>query len=240
MAKRPCRSDCLTSKSSATPQSGFSAPIELNRTWAIIEKALASGHGMTLVVSSDPTPEAARLGAEAVPIEPQLMEPAEVVRLGQVDGAVLLGKDGFCHAFSVILDGAATGQGDPGRGSRYNSAVRYQHSTTAAPSVIVVISDDGTVDLIPQLRPQVHKKDVEAAVREFCACCEAEYVDGGEFARTFKRVKSFEFYLDESQCHIVNEHYANEMRRRIEAGGLGIVGGMELQPHPDMNDSYFV
>ena len=60
----------------------------------------------------------------------------------------VLGIDGRCYGFGVILDGEAKGCGDPARGSRYNSAVRYQ--TTMAPrSVIVVISDDRTVDLIP-------------------------------------------------------------------------------------------
>ena len=101
----------------------------------------------------------------AVPITPQLLEPADVVRLGRVDGAVLLGKDGFCHAFGVILDGAATGQGDPARGSRYNSAVRYQ--STTKDSVLVVISDDGAVNLIPRLEPRVRRDHVEEACVRF-------------------------------------------------------------------------
>ena len=213
--------------------------VEVKRLWAIIEKAQASNNGMTLVVSSDPRGEATRLGAEAVPIEPQYLGPTEIARLGHVDGAVLLGPNGFCHAFSVILDGTATGRGDPGRGSRYNSAIRYQQSTTAAPSVIVVISDDGTVDLIPHLRPRVYRKDIETAVQEFVACCLAEPVDGSTFSRTLKRVESFDFYLNEQQCRIVNEHYENEMRKRFEAGGLRL-SRKPFQPHPDMNDSYFL
>ena len=213
-------------------------PIELNRIWAIIEKAQASGHGMMLVVSSDPEGETARLGAEAVPIEPQNLKPAEVVRLGRVDGAVLLGPNGFCHAFGVILDGAAAGRGDPGRGARYNSAVRYHYSADTADSVLIVISDDGLVDLIPQAHKRVRKEDVESAVRDFTACCEAEPVDGGRFSRTLKRVEGFAFYLDEAQCQIVNNHYESEMRRRFESGGLRLPR-TPLQPHPGMNDSYF-
>ena len=134
-----------------------------------------------------------------------LLEPAEIVRLGRVDGAVLLGPDGRCYAFGVILDRAASGQGDPARGSRFNSAVRYQN-TTGADSIVVVISDDGTVDLIPRLRPRVRREHVEEVVRAFRARGEAEYVDGGEFARTHDLVKSFAFYLDDEQCRIVNEH----------------------------------
>ena len=60
-----------------------------------------------------------------MPIDPTKLDPVDIARLGLVDGAVLLGPDGRCHAFGVILDGAATDHGDPARGSRYNSAVRY-------------------------------------------------------------------------------------------------------------------
>ena len=123
-------------------------PVDLFRIREIIEAAQDSGHGMTLVVSRNVAEEVDRLGGEAVPINPDDLEVDDIVRFGRVDGAVVLGTDGRCYAFGVILDGRATGRGDPARGSRYNSAVRYQ--TTMAPkSVIVVISDDRTVDLIP-------------------------------------------------------------------------------------------
>ena len=212
--------------------------IELSRIWAIIQQAQASGHGMALVVSSDPVREADRLGGEAVSINPALLEPAEIVRLGRVDGAVLLGPDGRCYAFGVILDGKAGGQGDPARGSRFNSAIRYQ-STTGAGSIVIVISDDGTVDLVPRLRSRVRREHVEEAVRAFLACCEAEHVDGVEFGRTHDLVKSFAFYLDGEQCRVVNEQYVNEMNRRTEAGGVGLFT-TPLQPHSDMDESYFL
>ena len=109
----------------------------------------------------------------------------------------------------------------------------------AKESIVVVISDDGTVDLVPRLRPQVHRDEVEAAVRAFQECCEAESVDGEEFARTHDRVRSFAFYLNDAQCSVVNECYENEMLRRFEAGGIHLLG-TPLQPHPDMDESYFV
>ena len=212
--------------------------IEHSLLWAIVQQAQACGHGMSLVVSDDPNGEAARLGGEAVPIDAALLEPAEIVRLGRVDGAVLLGPDGRCYAFGVILDGTANGQGDPARGSRFNSAVRYQNSTGAG-SIVIVVSDDGTADLIPRLRPRVRREHVEEAVRAFLACGEGERLDGGEFARTHDLVKSFAFYLDDEQCRTVNEHYDVEMDRRFEAGGTRL-SQTPLQPHPDMNDSYFL
>ena len=60
-----------------------------------------------------------------------------------------------------------------------------------------------------------------------------------KFARTHDLVKSFAFYLDDEQCRIVNEQYENEMNRRFEAGGMRL-SKTPFQPHPDMNESYFL
>jgi len=212
--------------------------IDIDRTWAIIQAAQVAGHGTTVVVSSDPVGETARLGADAIPIEPALLGPADVVRLARVDGAIVLGPDGRCHALGVILDGTGAGRGDAARGSRFNSAVRYQ--TTMAPkSLLIVISDDGTVDLIPQLRPRVTREHVEAAVAAFCASCEKEPLDGEEFVRTHHRVKAVGFYLDEAQCRRVNDCYETQMRRRFEEAGVSF-SEPPLHPHPDMDESYFL
>ena len=99
-----------------------------------------------LVISNSPKAETTRLGKQAMPIDPTRLDPVDIARLGLVDGAVLLGPDGRCHAFGVILYGAATDHGDPARGSRDTT----RRATTARNiALLVVISDDRTVDLIP-------------------------------------------------------------------------------------------
>ena len=213
-------------------------PTQIDRIWEIILQAQASGHGTTLVISSDPVGEVARLGGEAVPIAPDTLEIADIVRLGRVDGAVLLGSDGSCHAFGVILDGIATGSGDRARGSRFNSAIRYQ-GTTGVPSVVVVISDDGTVDLIPNLRPRVSRGDIGAAVAGLRECCAADSVDSEAFSRAYDRVKGLAFYLDDAQCRLVNELHETEMERRWEEGDMRI-NVPSLRPNPEMNENYFL
>ena len=45
---------------------------DIDRIWEIIQGIQGSGHGTTLVVSGEPEAETARLGAEAVPIEPRV------------------------------------------------------------------------------------------------------------------------------------------------------------------------
>ena len=116
--------------------------------WDIVQAAQASGQGTMIVVSADPESETTRLRGDGMVIEPDYLKPEEIVRMGSVDGAVMVGPDGRCHAFGVILDGASNESGDRSRGARFNSAVRYQNMATVG-SIIVVISDDGTVDLLP-------------------------------------------------------------------------------------------
>ena len=89
------------------------------RIWEIVEAAQASGKGRTIVVSKNPEAETTRLSGEGMPIEPDYLDAQEVVRLGSVDGAVIIGPDGRCYAFGVILDGAADEKGDRARGSRF-------------------------------------------------------------------------------------------------------------------------
>lgn len=52
--------------------------------------------------------------------------------MASVDGAVLVGYDGKCYGFGVILDGEAKKVGKMGRGARYNSAVTYIVGTDRA------------------------------------------------------------------------------------------------------------
>ena len=68
-----------------------------------------------------------------------------------VDGAILVDPTGTCHAVGVILDGYASGKGDSSRGARFNSAVRY-HETQSGECLVIIVSEDGMIDLIPRLR----------------------------------------------------------------------------------------
>lgn len=210
----------------------------INTIWELVQGAQEIGHGTTIVISPDPTSETARLSGQALPIVPACLDPHQVARLGGIDGAVLLGPDGRCHAFGVILDGSAVAQGDRARGARFNSSVRYQQ-TVGKGSVIVVISDDGLVDLIPSLAPLVNREDVERAVTSFCTYSDSENIDAETWSLANDAVEDFEFYLNEEQCRRVNESYDREMRRRYESGGIAWQR-QPLRPDPRMDDSYFL
>ncbi len=211
--------------------------VEVEGIWDIFQCALDNGHGTTIVVSEDPVSEIKRLGQEALAIKPEYLDRKDVARLGRIDGAIILGPDGRCYAFGVILDGLANSSGDRARGARFNSSVRYQR-TSEIGTMVIVISDDGTVDLIPTLKPRVSRQEVEDAVREFCEYSGIEDNDGVEWARRNRRVKEFSFYLDEEQCNRVNEAYEKEKDSRLESGGIMMLRE-PLKPDPDMDDSYF-
>ncbi len=211
--------------------------VVVERIWDIFQCALDSDHGTTIVVSEDPVSEIGRLGQEALAIKPEYLDYKDVARLGRIDGAIVLGPDGRCYAFGVILDGLATSSGDRARGARFNSSVRYQR-TSKVGTMVIVISDDGTVDLIPSLMPRVPRHEVEDAVSAFCEYSRMQENDGEEWARLNRLVERLSFYLDQEQCDRVNAAYEKEMDARLAAGGTKLMR-TRLQPNPDMDVSYF-
>lgn len=74
-----------------------------------------------------------------------------IERVTCIDGALYLDVKGNCYAIGVILDGTAEKKlGDSSRGARYNSAIRYANKKGLKDNcVIIVISEDGMVDIIP-------------------------------------------------------------------------------------------
>ena len=136
---------------------------DIQAIWRLTQTAVNEGKGTMLVVTTAAAQEAQRLAPQALAIDPQMIGSRMLRSLTRIDGAVLLTPDGTCHAVGVILDGIATGVGDPGRGARYNSAVRYT-AASSAPCLIVIVSDDGMIDVHPELAPRVRPEDVEQAL----------------------------------------------------------------------------
>ncbi|MBL1822865.1 hypothetical protein ELE64_33570, partial [Klebsiella pneumoniae] len=77
-----------------------------------------------------------------------------------IDGTILLDPAGLCHAIGIILDGEATDECTPSRGSRYNSGVRYVQ-TSGTRRLAIVVSDDRTVDIIPQIKRLCSRSKIE-------------------------------------------------------------------------------
>nr|WP_029212383.1 diadenylate cyclase [Arsenicicoccus bolidensis] len=133
---------------------------DIRGIWMLAQSAAQQARGALLVVTTAAAEEARRLAPQALSIRPQQLSPDVLDAVTRIDGAVLLTPDGVCHAVGVILDGVATGAGDPSRGSRYNSAVRYTEASTA-PCLTVIVSEDGMIDVYPELAPRVRPEDGE-------------------------------------------------------------------------------
>jgi len=117
--------------------------------WRLAIDALATAtHGTMIVIANDAESEATRLSKQCIQIEPRQLDTDLLRAAAGIDGAILVDSDATCYAIGVILDGIASGAGDPGRGARYNSAVRYI-TTSAQPRMAIVISEDGTIDTFP-------------------------------------------------------------------------------------------
>jgi hypothetical protein len=202
------------------------------RLWSIAGAAIEQRHGTIIVISEAAAEEAARLRRQSIGIKPTELTPHLVRRLSNIDGALLVDPRGVCYAVGVILDGLATDEGDTSRGARYNSAVRYVASADAA-TICLIVSEDGYVDMMPVLRPQVYRSEVARRVRLLAT----QNIDN--YLKTVTWLDEHRFYLDAEQAAAVNDEIA---RIRSAPQKLGEVR-MEIYPfeaHPEMNESHYL
>ena len=128
---------------------------DISSLWALAAGAAEQEHGTTLVIHRNAAREAARLLPQALIIEPTVLSDSTLHAITNIDGAVLVSPDARCHAVGVILDGRATGTGDPSRGARYNSAVRYLLSA-GNNCLVIIVSEDGMINLLPDVDKGPH------------------------------------------------------------------------------------
>ena len=159
-------------------------------------------HGTLLIISSKASTEAQRLSGQGTPIDPTKMKPELLSCLTSIDGAIMLGVDGTCYAIGTILDGVACSSGDPARGARYNSAVRYVEHTGNC--LAVVVSEDGGVDFIPNLPPSIPRSLIHDAIGTLQKLLEADKINRIEFRQTVDKFSKYDQYLSESDCEKIN------------------------------------
>lgn len=219
----------------------FGDDVEAHKLWNLTLAATEQQHGTMLVIHKNAADEALRLAPQALAIEPHYLEAGTLRSLTSIDGAALVSPDGRCYAVGVILDGTAIpGAGDPARGARYNSAVRYHSAAEPGTCVIVIVSEDGMINLLPELRRRVRRNDVETAVQQLEDAVYAEIPNFELIGAADRRVESLEFYLDHAQCDRVNaaREKTNEIRKATSSYHL--VEVEQIQPHPDLTDEYFL
>lgn len=135
-------------------QFGFIDANKPARLIALVEAARRQTHGTMLVISDHAEEESRRLETQSTRIKPIELTPIIMERITTIDGAVIISTDGICYAMGAILDGIiGEGEGNSARGSRFNSAVKYltYSEQRGLKCIIVVISEDGMVDILPRL-----------------------------------------------------------------------------------------
>jgi hypothetical protein len=189
----------------------FGAGSDVETLWGLALAASQQAHGTMLVVHADAAGEAGRLSPPAMQIAPCSLTDSALLAVSAIDGAIVVDPAGLCHAVGVILDGkAAPGLGDASRGARFNSAHRYL-ADSAVPCLIIIVSEDGMLNLIPDLPRRVRRSDVEQVLADVEALADATPVDFVRFHKAENHLRSLAFYLSAEQCQ-----RANDARERVE------------------------
>lgn len=216
-----------------------------DRLWALALAAADQAHGTMLVVHADAESEASRLAPPAMRVEPSVLEESTLSAVSAIDGAVVVDPSGRCHGVGVILDGRARStMGDASRGARYNSAHRYLAEATR-PCLIIIVSEDGMIDLIPELPRRIKKSQVNAVLSEVESLSKRDPVDFRQFFKREQHLRSLSFYLTAEQCD-----RANAARRRVEdyrelaakRSGKGVlrVSSDAYEPNSQLDNSVFL
>ncbi|MBX7135744.1 MAG: DNA integrity scanning protein DisA nucleotide-binding domain protein [Fimbriimonadaceae bacterium] len=204
----------------------------------IVRSACRLGHGALVVISEHASEEANRLASQATVIEPIQLSENLLQKLCSVDGAILVDPSGRCHAFGLILDGVASSRGDRSRGSRFNSAVRYADNRSDC--VIVVVSDDGMIDIVPKLRPRLPREAIEDLVQKLESLVAGGNRDEVEFNELMSVAVRIQFYLSAEQCKRVNDSHDEFVAARESEMGRIYVLHSRVEPNPEMDESYFL
>lgn len=198
--------------------------------------------GAILVFAEDAEIEAKRLAHQCISIKPLKLSSELILTLSSIDGAVLSDINGYGHAKGIILDGIVGLGGNAARGSRYNSAITYQEfrASNRQETVLVVVSSDGMIDIIPKLKPKINHQEIVELIEILKKLNAKETFDRKTFYNTMKLLEKKEFYLTSEECMSVNLMKKNleKIDQNASDGSMWILHD-DLKPNPNMNDSYY-
>lgn len=214
---------------------------KLSELYHCVNTLVLEHKGGILVISDHAKDEAERLKNQSISISPMALTPDNIKKLSSIDGAVLVDTDCICYSIGAILDGVANDNGNPERGSRYNSSVRYcdYRRNLNEKVVVVIISEDGMVDVIPKLRPILKKNDIVQLVEEYKKIPLNDGFDLGKYYNATDQLYELSFYLSQDQCDEINKkrHEAEDFIKKSNFTCLYIVHD-DVKPDPKFDESY--
>jgi len=210
---------------------------DIEYLWDLINQATQQLHGTMLVITDNAKNEASRLGKQSFALNPIKLNKEYFKTITSIDGAVLLDRKGICHAIGVILDGKATKNGDASRGARYNSAIRYLEGVRK-PTLIVIISEDGMINLIPDLIPQIRHSTITSSIEKFRSFSTAG-LNRKEYYKFMDFFRNARFYLTQVECDEIEEIRKIIDEKSDLKAGINIHYDV-FSPNPLMNNSYYL
>jgi DNA integrity scanning protein DisA with diadenylate cyclase activity len=212
---------------------------DINRLVELIRTAEREPHGTLLIVSEAASSEAERLKSQATQIKACQLTPDILRHLTTIDGAILLTPQAICHAIGAILDGMATANGDPGRGARFNSAIRY-YEASKVPCMAIVVSEDGGVDFIPNPPAAIQRSEIESRITALKSVKAQERISQSKFLDAVDWLEKHRFYLTEEDCFVLNV-LVEELEERLctESGSALKIIRAKFTRHPQMQESLY-
>lgn len=215
------------------------APEEIDRLVSLVKEAEQEPHGTMLVIAEDAENEAMRLNCQGIPVHPCVLDPFILRHLTPIDGAVILSPKGVCYGIGTILDGKATHKADPTRGARYNSAVRYVEEA-AEPCLAVIVSEDGGIDLVPNLRPAIRRSEIDRAISALQALLSSTRINRSEYVSLMDWLSEHRFYMRQEDCDFLNANQQLIEDRLQEQSNPSVrIIRKPFVPHPDMDESLY-
>jgi DNA integrity scanning protein DisA with diadenylate cyclase activity len=212
---------------------------EIVKLYTLVCSMLKCKHGTILVICSDAKDEAERLGNQSIQLKPFNIDENTVKKLSNIDGAILIDEHGVCYSIGTILDGIATNKGDSSRGSRYNSSIRYyEQRKKYADIVVIIVSEDGMVDFIPQLMPVISHESINKTIAKLFELESETEINIKKYYSCMDSLYELEFYLTQDQCDQINT-YRKRIEPRIAQQNNGVMSREDLYPNSECNATYF-
>ena len=129
----------------------FKSEYSKDKIFELVNMAIDQKHGTMIIFSENAKSEVERLNSCCIPINPVALD--EIIKTAtSIDGAIFCDNFGVCYAIGTIIDGEhKEGNGENiSRGARHNSARRYI-GWKDDNIVIVIISEDGDVTVLPEV-----------------------------------------------------------------------------------------
>lgn len=182
-------------------------PDQIDHIVLLVKEAEREQHGTMLLIAENAESEAQRLSNQSTQITPMDLTPSIPKNLTSIDGAIILDPDSTCFAIGAILDGMATQDGDPSRGARYNTALRYV-GTSDTPCLAIVVSEDGGINFIPDLLPPIKESEIYEKIETLKEIKNGDLVYDNfqsKFHTTMQWFSEYHFYLSSEHCQLINE-----------------------------------